>query len=79
MQRRLPSVAFKVDDETSRILDALTSAEGRSRSDVIRRALRLYGEQAGVVDQRSMPAPVEVSTPTPIAKQTQVTGAPPCD
>lgn len=53
---RLPAVAFKIDDETSRILELLEQHEERSRSDVIRRALRFHAEALGLVKPRAKPA-----------------------
>lgn len=69
MSERLPAIAFKSDPETTHILDTIAEAEGRSRSDVIRRALRLYGERAGLVIQKPKPKPIQVSTPRPRARK----------
>lgn len=60
-----PLVAFRLNEESERILDALTEAEGRSRSDVMRRALRLYGEHAGIVQRKAKPKRVAVDSPKP--------------
>lgn len=42
-------VTFKADAETRRLLDLLQESEERTRSDVIRRAIRFHAEQVGLV------------------------------
>jgi negative regulator of replication initiation len=59
MSERLPAVAFKADEEIMRILALLEQHEERTRSDVIRRALRFHAEHLGLIKpkaKRSTPA-----------------------
>lgn len=64
-------IPFRAPEETVKILDALTEAEGRTRSDIIRRALHFYGEAAGVVQARPKRKSkvVKVSKPVPRPKR----------
>lgn len=64
-----PLVAFRLDSEAERILNALTESEQRSRSDILRRAIRMYGERAGLVTRAPVVKPVTVSSPKPRAKR----------
>ncbi len=51
-----PNVIFRADDEDKQILNRLIAFEKLNRSDVIRRAIRAYAKQLGV-----MPAPGKVA------------------
>ncbi len=50
-------VTFKADDETRRLLELLQQSEERTRSDVIRRAIRFHAEGLGLVKPRKRAAP----------------------
>lgn len=43
-----PLFNFRLDDEDRALLDALSAAEKLTRSDVLRRAMRLYAKHIGV-------------------------------
>ena len=58
-------VTFKTDEETRQLLELLQESEGRNRSDVIRRSVRLYAEAAGLVVAKRGPKPVKVASPSP--------------
>lgn len=62
MSERLPTVAFKADDEIEKILQLLEQHEERTRSDVIRRALRFHAEHLGLVKPK--PATKRAAKPT---------------
>lgn len=55
MSERLPAIAFKADEETIRILALLEQHEERTRSDVIRRALRFHAEALGLTKVKPKP------------------------
>ncbi len=43
-----PIVGIRLDPDELALLDALAAKEERSRSDVVRRAIRAYAEKLGV-------------------------------
>lgn len=43
-----PTIGIRFTPEDLALLDALAKKEERSRSDIVRRAIRAYAEQAGV-------------------------------
>jgi len=45
---RKPIVGLRLDPSELELLDALAAHEERSRSDVVRRAIRAYAEKLGV-------------------------------
>lgn len=51
-----PNVAVRLDDEDRAILEALAKLERLSNSDIIRRAVRAYAKDLGVVSQPQQPA-----------------------
>ncbi len=62
MSERLPAVAFKADEETLCILALLEQHEERTRSDVIRRALRFHAEHLGLIRPKvKRPAPTKAN------------------
>jgi uncharacterized protein (DUF1778 family) len=50
-----PNVAVRLDDEDRAILEALAKLERLSNSDIIRRAVRAYAKDLGVVPQPQQP------------------------
>jgi metal-responsive CopG/Arc/MetJ family transcriptional regulator len=48
-------VSVRFEGEDLKVLDGLIEAERLSRSDVIRRAVRAYAEQLGVLKPRPKP------------------------
>lgn len=50
-------ITFKTDDASREALEQLQAHEERSRSDVIRRALRFHAEHLGLVRPKAKPRP----------------------
>lgn len=48
-----PLFNFRLDEEDRALLDALAAAEKLTRSDVLRRAMRMYAAQLGIKAPKS--------------------------
>lgn len=53
-----PTIGIRFTSEELELLDALTAKEERTRSDVVRRAVRAYAENLGVKAKAKKKAPV---------------------